>query len=424
MKVKNVVKIGLISMFLVIFMLSNIAFAVSATNKTENSSKTNTTTEEETTKEETSTDSDETKTTSSNKENSQEQSKNEESKAQTQETREQTKSSNANLSNLGIKPNDFSGFTPNKTEYDVTVPDDVDSIQIYATLQDSKAKILGTGTKDLNYGLNEFTITVTAEDGTTKDYILNITRGGEEENTENVSEEYLGNGLASLNIENLELSPSFDTNIYEYTVKYIGEKTNLDITAEATDPYYLVEVTGNEDLQEGENLITILVSDPDGENIATYQVTVNKSLVDEEALAREQAEKEKQRNIIIGVSIAVIIIAIIIIVIVKKHKKRNKFAENYTVPYKGINNKEDEDFHDEKINNYDEYDENDIPKSLKNNYTNDYDSDEKNENEIENRNSIEDLYKNKNNGKTIEEVEDIEQRKSRKIRRKGKRYLD
>ena len=410
MKVKNVVKIGLISMFLIIFMLSNIAFAVSATNKTENLSETNTTTEEETTKEETSTDSDETKTTSSNKENSQEQSKNEESKVQTQETREQTKSSNANLSNLGIKPNDFSGFTPNKTEYDVTVPDDVDSIQIYATLQDSKAKILGTGTKGLNYGLNEFTITVTAEDGTTKDYILNITRGGEE-NTENVSEEYLGDGLASLNIENLELSPSFDTNIYEYTVKYIGEKTNLDITAEATDPYYVVEVTGNEDLQEGENLITILVSDPDGENIATYQVTVNKSLVDEEALAREQAEKEKQRNIIIGVVVAVIIIAIIIIVIVKKHKKKSKFVEDYTVPYQGINNKEDEDFNDE-------YDENDIPKSLKNNYTNNDDKDE------ENRNDIEDLYKNKNNGKTIEEVEDLEQRKSRKIRRKGKRYLD
>ena len=410
MKVKNVVKIGLISMFLVIFMLSNIAFAVSATNKTENLSETNTTTEEETTKEETSVDSDETKTTSSNKENSQEQSKNEESKAQTQETREQTKSSNANLSNLGIKPNDFSGFTPNKTEYEVTVPDDVDSIQIYATLQDSKAKILGTGTKGLNYGLNEFTITVTAEDGTTKDYILNITRGGEE-NTENVSEEYLGDGLASLNIENLELSPSFDTNIYEYTVKYIGEKTNLDITAEATDPYYVVEVTGNEDLQEGENLITILVSDPDGENIATYQVTVNKSLVDEEALAREQAEKEKQRNIIIGVVVAVIIIAIIIIVIVKKHKKKSKFVEDYTVPYQGINNKEEDNFNDE-------YDENDIPKSLKNNYTNNDDKDE------ENRNDIEDLYKNKNNGKTIEEVEDLEQRKSRKIRRKGKRYLD
>lgn len=413
MKVKNVVKIGLISMFLVIFMLSNIAFAVSATNKTENLSKTNTTTEEETVKEETSTDSKKEKEPSNN--NTKEQSKNEESKTQNQEAKEQTKSSNANLSNLGIRPNDFSGFTPNKTEYDVTVPDDVDSIQIYATLQDSNAKVLGTGTEDLNYGLNEFTITVTAEDGTTKDYILNITRGGEEENTENVSEEYLGDGLASLNIENLELSPSFDTNIYEYTVKYIGEKTNLDITAKATDPYYVVEVTGNEELQEGENLITILVSDPDGENIATYQVTINKSLVDEEAIAREQAEKEKQRNIIIGVVVAVIIIAIIIIVIVKKHKKRSKFAEEYTVPYQGLNRDDDDnDF-------YDEYEEDDVPKSLKNNYKYDY---RDNYEEDENRNNIEDLYKNKNNGRTIEEIEELEQGKPRKIRRKGKRYLD
>lgn len=413
MKVKNVVKIGLISMFLVIFMLSNIAFAVSATNKTENLSETNTTTEEEAVKEETSTDNKEEKEPSND--NTKEQSKNEESKTQNQEAKEQTKSSNANLSNLGIRPNDFSGFTPNKTEYDVTVPDDVDSIQIYATLQDSNAKVLGTGTEDLNYGLNEFTITVTAEDGTTKDYILNITRGGEEENTENVSEEYLGDGLASLNIENLELSPSFDTNIYEYTVKYIGEKTNLDITAKATDPYYVVEVTGNEELQEGENLITILVSDPDGENIATYQVTINKSLVDEEAIAREQAEKEKQRNIIIGVVVAVIIIAIIIIVIVKKHKKRSKFAEEYTVPYQGLNRDDDDnDF-------YDEYEEDDVPKSLKNNYKYDY---RDNYEEDENRNNIEDLYKNKNNGRTIEEIEELEQGKPRKIRRKGKRYLD
>ena len=413
MKVKNVVKIGLISMFLVIFMLSNIAFAVSATNKTENLSETNTTTEEETVKEETSTNNKEEKEPSNN--NTKEQSKNKKNKTQNQEAKKKKKSSNANLSNLGIRPNDFSGFTPNKTEYDVTVPDDVDSIQIYATLQDSNAKVLGTGTEDLNYGLNEFTITVTAEDGTTKDYILNITRGGEEENTENVSEEYLGDGLASLNIENLELSPSFDTNIYEYTVKYIGEKTNLDITAKATDPYYVVEVTGNEELQEGENLITILVSDPDGENIATYQVTINKSLVDEEALAREQAEKEKQRNIIIGVVVAVIIIAIIIIVIVKKHKKRSKFAEEYTVPYQGLNRDDDDnDF-------YDEYEEDDVPKSLKNNYKYDY---RDNYEEDENRNNIEDLYKNKNNGRTIEEIEELEQGKPRKIRRKGKRYLD
>ena len=46
------------------------------------------------------------------------------------------KSDNADLTNLGIRPNDFSGFTPNKLTYDVTVPLDVESIEVYATASD------------------------------------------------------------------------------------------------------------------------------------------------------------------------------------------------------------------------------------------------------------------------------------------------
>lgn len=39
------------------------------------------------------------------------------------------------------------------------------------------------------------------------------------------------------------------------------------------------------------------MSDPDGKNVATYQITVNKSLVDEKALADEkQKEEQKIKN--------------------------------------------------------------------------------------------------------------------------------
>jgi hypothetical protein len=55
------------------------------------------------------------------------------------------RSSNANLSNLGITPNDFKGFKSQVTKYDVTVPTDVESVTIYANAQDSKAKITGVG---------------------------------------------------------------------------------------------------------------------------------------------------------------------------------------------------------------------------------------------------------------------------------------
>ena len=243
------------------------------------------------------------------------------------------KSSNANLSNLGITPNDFKGFKAQTTSYNVTVPTDVESVTIYANAQDSKAKITGVGKQNLQTGENKFDVIVTAEDGTTKTYTLNITRDTSSQNTENVPEKYTGDGLASLNIENLELDPKFDTQKYEYTVKYFGEKEKLDINATATDPYYIVEITGNEKLVEGENIINILVSDPDGNNVATYQITVKKALVDEEAIAREKQEQTKKMIMIsAGIALALILI-IVIIIIIKKRKNRDWEYDDYDENY-------------------------------------------------------------------------------------------
>ena len=248
-------------------------------------------------------------------------------------TNSSTKSSNANLSNLGITPNDFKGFKAQVTKYDVTVPTDVESVTIYANAQDSKAKISGVGKQNLQTGKNEFEVVVTAEDGTTKIYTLNITRDTSSQNTENVPAKYTGDGLSSLNIENLELDPKFDTQKYEYTVKYFGEKEKLDINATATDPYYIVEITGNEKLIEGENIINILVSDPDGNNVATYQITVKKALVDEEAIAREKQEQTKKMIMIsAGIALALILI-IVIIIIIKKRKNRDWEYDDYDENY-------------------------------------------------------------------------------------------
>ena len=262
-------------------------------------------------------------------------------------------SSNANLSNLGIRPNDFSGFTPGTTTYNVTVPEDVESVEVYATAQDSNATISGTGNKTLEYGENALNVVVTAEDGTTKTYTINVTREGEEA-TEETTE--VVNGLSNITIGDLELSPSFKTDVYEYTVKYIGEDTSLDIQAVATDPSYTVEIVGNEELKEGENTITILVTDSEGNNVATYQLTVDKSLVDKEALAREEAERKQQEQrrmfMIAGGIIAVILVIVIIIVI--KRRRNRAYAEEFSgVPFAGIN---DEDEYDNDYDDYGNYD--------------------------------------------------------------------
>ena len=308
------------------------------------------------------------------------------------------KSSNANLSNLGITPNDFKGFKAQTTSYNVTVPTDVESVTIYANAQDSKAKITGVGKQNLQTGENKFDVIVTAEDGTTKTYTLNITRDTSSQNTENVPEKYTGDGLASLNIENLELDPKFDTQKYEYTVKYFGEKEKLDINATATDPYYIVEITGNEKLVEGENIINILVSDPDGNNVATYQITVKKALVDEEAIAREKQEQTK-KMIIIGAGIALAIIVIIVIIVIIK-KRRNRDWE------------------------YDDYDEYDETVENENNQLEDYDDEMKyieKDKELSKEEARKRFLENYDNDKIANSYKDIDE-ETRDKKHKGKRF--
>ena len=73
-------------------------------------------------------------------------------------------STDATLSNLGIKPNDFSGFKKATTSYSISVPKNVEKISIYATPTNSKATVTGTGSKNLQIGKNTFNIKVTAED--------------------------------------------------------------------------------------------------------------------------------------------------------------------------------------------------------------------------------------------------------------------
>lgn len=245
-------------------------------------------------------------------------------------------SSNANLSNLGIRPNDFSGFTPNTTTYNVIVPEDVEEVEVYAQAQDVGAVIEGTGNIELDYGENIAEVIVTAEDGTTKTYTIYITRQGEENQAE---ETQISNneGLATLRISDVTMEPDFVTDVYEYKVRYIGEATQLNIELTPTNEEYITEIIGNTDLQEGENLITILVTDEEENNVATYQLIVNKSLVDYEAIAREEQEQRTRTIMLIVAGIIGVIIIVVITIIIIKKKKSKSDVEQYTVPYSGMN---------------------------------------------------------------------------------------
>lgn len=280
------------------------------------------------------------------------------------------KSKVATLSNLGIRPNDFSGFKPNTYSYITEVPNDVDKIEVYAAKGHSGQTISGTGVnKSLKVGENKFDVTVTAEDGkTTKTYTINVIRKeaevkpSEEEPNENEPNEEQPNGedpvqevfgLSDLTIEGLKLKPQFRTDVYEYTLELKEDIEKLDITALSTHADTNIEITGNENLVEGENIITIVVKTVDEESgmydkIATYQIVVNKILPKE--VVGSNSEQNKMEKIIIISAAGAILLIVVILVIVKVKKSNKMYDEDYET-YNDLENYEDKSTKEEIIEN-------------------------------------------------------------------------
>lgn len=211
------------------------------------------------------------------------------------------KSVDNTLSNLEVSGDQSLEFSPNLTEYNLTI--DADSVTISATATDANAKVDGAGKKDLAYGLNTFTITVTSESGATKTYTIKITRpdnrteqGGSGEDTGSTGGNNTGgntgssgstsqqkpatnkkssnNNLSSLKVNNKEITLTKDDTTYELTVE--NTITELNITYKTEDSKATVKIEGNKDLKVGENTIKIIVTSEDGKT-KTYTLKVTRA---------------------------------------------------------------------------------------------------------------------------------------------------
>ena len=283
-----------------------------------------------------------------------------------------SKSTEARLKNMGIKEKayDFTGFKRDRKEYSIEVPNKITSLTVYATPVDSKAKVAGTGKVTLKEGDNTVTVTVTAEAGNTETYNLKIKRNTsaedasgdtDETQTDNVSGAF---GLSSLDIDDVNLRPGFDTEIYQYTIDLKQDLSKLEIETIPTADDTTVEIFGNENLHEGENLITILVKNKKTGQTATYQITVNKTLSADEGNGSEQVEEfswlkpstwgkeEKIKAIIIAVLTVLIIIAIILKVKLVKEKK----AEN-SIDFPGADELDKAIAEHQELSDWDEMDD-------------------------------------------------------------------
>lgn len=78
--------------------------------------------------------------------------------------------------------------------------------------------------------------------------------------------------LSSLQVSPGTLSPSFAPDVREYRITVGDEVTRVAVSAPAADPNVKVTITGNEDLQMGENTINCNLSAADGSILGSYTI--------------------------------------------------------------------------------------------------------------------------------------------------------
>lgn len=142
----------------------------------------------------------------------------------------------------------------------------------------------------------------------------------------------------------LELSPKFSSEVYEYSVtipEELNDITKLDITALGDKDDFTIDIEGNEELVDGENIVTITVKSKDGEKKQEYKIKVEKAaktveaittpvpLVQEQDSEEEKSSSQLIKNIIIIVTIVALVAGIVFAIVEYKYTNKNSFGYEF-----------------------------------------------------------------------------------------------
>lgn len=219
---------------------------------------------------------------------------------------EESKSENANLRIIKIE-NMEPEFDKDTTEYYLTVDLNTEKIDIETYTDSEKAKVAIYGNENLKEGKNTIEIVVTAEAGNQKTYYIYVTK---------IDNAKMANAnLQTLEIEGASISPKFKNNIYSYNVTIDKNTKKLNILAKPENEKSKIEIVGNSNLKEGENIIKIIVTAEDGTTTRTYKINAYTSLND------IQVQEEDKKPAIVVLGILGITILIMGIIVITKNKK-------------------------------------------------------------------------------------------------------
>lgn len=182
-----------------------------------------------------------------------------------------SKSSDSSLKSLSVDGYTLSpSFSSGTTSYTVSVPSDATTVKLSGETNDGKATVTGLGTINLTGDSTTAYVKVTAEDGTTKTYTINI-----EKQVSSIDNKSSDATLKSLDASGYTLNPVFKSNVNNYSIKVKNNITGLNVTAIPNSDKANVSITGNKNWKEGVNTVVIKVTAEDG-TVNNYLLNVTR----------------------------------------------------------------------------------------------------------------------------------------------------
>jgi len=208
------------------------------------------------------------------------------------------KSSDVTLKSLTLSEGKLD-FKKDTFLYFVDVDYLIDSVEVDAIANDSKAKVEILKDDKLIVGENTINVIVTAEDGTTATYVIVVNR------LEKKSEDAT---IKDINIKNYDIN--FKSDVYEYQLK-IDNEDKLDIEVILNDNKSKYTIKGNNNLKNN-SIIEIEVRAENG-NTKIYKINI-KQLIEDNSMSLN--------NYVKLIPLILFVVLVIVILIIKVLKSR------------------------------------------------------------------------------------------------------
>lgn len=194
------------------------------------------------------------------------------------------------------------GFSIRNFKYEITIPTNVESLEVLATAQNDDTKIEISGNENLTNDNNQIKVILSDDDGNTNEYVINVKKS-------DVAPKPLLSGLV-IGGENIQFEP--EKFVYNITIE--NGISSLLITPSVEKDEYEWSISGNENLKDGSKVSIIVKSNLSNET-STYIINIS--------------QETSNMLIYVGIGgIVLIILIILLIMVVRKGKKANRNNQN------------------------------------------------------------------------------------------------